>query len=163
MNPHDAVLRSGQLAALAGVSTDTLRYYERKGLLAAARSSNGYRLYRADTLERVRLIRSALHLGFTTDELAQVLRIRATGGVPCKKVRDMAVAKLQELREQEKEIADLTRRLGRVVRDWNRRLRNSGSGPAHLLETLAKTVCGGHLAPPFSSRMGRNSERGEKT
>lgn len=164
MKPEGRAMRSGELAAMAGVSSDTLRYYERKGLLPAApRSANGYRLYPADTLERVRLIRSALHLGFTVDELAPVLRMRVAGGLPCKHVRDMAAAKLRELRERQKELAQLARELGRVVREWDRRLRNSGGGPARLLETLAETKCGGHLAPPFSSRRGRNSKRGENT
>ena len=164
MNPQGRVLHSGELAALAGVSTDTLRHYERKGLLPRApRSSNGYRLYRPETLERIRLIRGALHLGFTIDELARVLRVRAAGGVPCKEVRDMAAAKLVELRDRQKQIARFVRLLGRVMRDWDVRLRNSGGGPAHLLETLAETKCGGHLAPPFSSRRGRNSKRGANT
>jgi DNA-binding transcriptional MerR regulator len=62
-------LRSGELAQLAGVSPDTLRHYERKGLLAAPhRSPNGYREYPASALDRVRLIRRALAVGFTLSD-----------------------------------------------------------------------------------------------
>jgi hypothetical protein len=64
-------LRSGELAKLAGVSPDTLRYYERNRLLPAPpRAANGYRCYPAQSLERVQLIRRALGLGFSVEELA---------------------------------------------------------------------------------------------
>ncbi len=67
--PKQEYLRSGELARLAGVSTDTLRHYERKGLLARPRRScNGYREYPASDLDRVRLVRGALGIGFTLNE-----------------------------------------------------------------------------------------------
>ena len=59
-------MRSGELARLVGVSTDTLRHYERLGLLEIpARTSGGYREYSSGSLERVRLIRRALSIGFS--------------------------------------------------------------------------------------------------
>ena len=70
-------LRAGELARASGVSTDTLRHYERKGVLPAPRRSpNGYREYPAEALARVLLVRRALAVGFTLDELAQILRAR---------------------------------------------------------------------------------------
>ena len=63
-------LRSGELARLTGVSRDTLRLYERRGLLPApGRSESGYRRYGTSAAHRVRLIRAALSIGFTIDEL----------------------------------------------------------------------------------------------
>ncbi len=163
MDSQSRVLRSGELAALAGVSTDTLRHYERNGLLPVIpRSANGYRVYRAETLDRVRLIRSALRLGFSIDELARVLRVRAAGGVPCKDVRNMAAAKLRDIRKREKELARMAAMLSKVIREWDRRLRNSSGRPAHLLQALAISESGGRLAPPFSSPRRWNSKRGEK-
>ena len=163
MDSQDRLLHSGELAAKAGVSTDTLRHYERKGLLpTTARSANGYRLYRAEALDRVRLIRSALRLGFSIDELARVLQVRAAGGVPCKDVRNMAAAKLRDLREREKELAEMAQMLSKVIRDWDRRLRKSNGRPAHLLQALAASDCGGRVAPPFSSSRRRNPKQGEK-
>jgi DNA-binding transcriptional MerR regulator len=157
-------LRSGELAALAGISTDTLRHYERKGLLPAApRSANGYRVYRAEALDRIRLVRSALRLGFTIDELARVLRVQSAGGVPCQDVRNIAAAKLRELREREKELNQMVRMLGEVIRNWDRRLRKSKGRPAYLLQAIATAESGGHLAPPFSSARGRNPKRGKKS
>nr|MDQ5839375.1 MerR family transcriptional regulator [Acidobacteriota bacterium] len=83
-------LRAGELARAAGVSTDTLRHYERKGVLACPRrSANGYREYPADALARVRLVRRALAVGFTLDELARILRARERGVAPCREVREL--------------------------------------------------------------------------
>ncbi len=157
-------LHSGELAALAGVSADTLRHYERKGLLPAApRSANGYRVYGSDALDRVRLIRSALRLGFTINDLARVLRVRAAGGVPCRDVRNMAADKLRDLRRRKQELEQMERMLSKVIRGWDRRLRRSGGRHAHLLQSLHTAESGGRLAPPFSSRRGRNSKRGEES
>ena len=84
-------LRSAQLARLSGVSPDTLRHYERKGLLAKApRSPNGYRHYPPEASTRVRLVRRAIALGFTLDELVPILAVRDRGGAPCLGVRALA-------------------------------------------------------------------------
>ena len=164
MESQGRLLHSGELAALAGVSTDTLRHYERKGVLPAApRATNGYRVYQVEALDRVRLIRAALRLGFTIDELSRVLRVRATGGFPCKEVRGMAVARLRDLRERQKELTRMVGELERLIRDWDRRLRKSNGGPAHLLESLPTGNSSGYLAPPFSSYRGRNPKRGERS
>src|ERR1039458_2633941 len=83
MQANRQLLRSGELASRAGVSTDTLRYYEQKGVLSPPpRSSNGYRCYPAESLGRVQMVRSALRIGFSTDELSHVLRVRQSGGGP---------------------------------------------------------------------------------
>lgn len=74
-------LRAGQLARRAGVSTDTLRHYERKGVLPIPRrTAKGYRQYPHQALERVRLIQRALAIGFTLDELAGILKVRDREG-----------------------------------------------------------------------------------
>src|ERR1043166_3504641 len=91
-------LGSGELAALAGVSKDTLRFYERRRLLPnPRRAANGYRRYPAAALGRVRMIRAALSIGFTVNELASVLRVRDAGGTPCREVRRLAGEKLERL------------------------------------------------------------------
>ena len=163
MESQGRLLHSGELAALAGVSTDTLRHYERKGVLPTApRATNGYRVYQVEALDRVRLIRAALRLGFTIGELSRVLRVRAAGGFPCKEVRGMAAAKLRDLRERKKELTRLVGVLERLIQDWDRRLRRSNGRPAYLLQSLPTGNSGGHLAPPFSSSRGRNPKRGER-
>jgi DNA-binding transcriptional MerR regulator len=76
-------MQSGELANLAGVSTGTLRHYERLGLLPRPRrTESGYRQYTPPSLERVRLIRRALSVGFSLPELTVILKMRDNGEVP---------------------------------------------------------------------------------
>ena len=82
-----ATMRSGVLARLAGVSTDTLRFYERRGLLPRPpRDASGYRRYPSSALTRVRVIQQALDAGFTIVDLARVFGQRDAGGAPCREV-----------------------------------------------------------------------------
>ncbi|MEV4351135.1 MerR family transcriptional regulator [Actinoplanes sp. NPDC049596] len=99
-------LRSGQVADAAGVNRQTLRYYERRGLLPEPeRSLGGHRLYPAETVTVLKVIKAAQRLGFTLDEVADLL---ASGGHrhgrPDAGLRERATAKLAEV---EAKIADL--------------------------------------------------------
>ena len=127
-------LRPIEVARQAGVSTDTLRHYERKGLLAPRRSSNGYREYPAETIERVRLIRHALAMGFTLDELVRILTVRDRGGVPCHQVRELAATKLDAIEAQMREMAALRDELRKLLETWDERLATSEGEQARLLE-----------------------------
>ena len=130
--------RSGQLAAKAGVSADTLRHYERRGLLAAAkRLPNGYRLYPPEALDRVLLIQRALSVGFGLDELARLLRARDRGQPPCREVRALAARKLEDVEQQLESLASFRATLKSTLRDWDARLeKRRGDEPARLLDTL---------------------------
>jgi DNA-binding transcriptional MerR regulator len=132
-------LRAGELARLTGVSADTLRHYERKGLIQRPRRSrNGYREYPFVALERVRLIRSALSVGFTIDELARILKERDKGGAPCRKVRELAQAKLEEAEQQLSRITALRDELRVLLQEWDGALESGETGNrARLLESLA--------------------------
>lgn len=132
-------IRSGELARLAGVSTDTLRHYERKGVLAKPRrGANGYRAYEPEAVERVRLVRRALAVGFTLDELARILKERETGRAPCRTVRELAAAKLAEVEERLGEMKAVRDELRATLKDWDERLAQARAGaPARLLEALA--------------------------
>ena len=93
--------RSGEIARNAGVSVDTLRHYERRGLLPKPRRlDNGYRIYPPEALERVLLIQRALSVGFTLDELEKLLRARDRGHPPCLEVRSIAARRLREVEQQ---------------------------------------------------------------
>ena len=131
-------LRSGELARLAGVSTDTLRHYERKGLLVRARrSANGYREYLATDLDRVRLVRAALGIGFSLDELASILSVRDQGGAPCRRVRAIAGAKLTAVEIEIRELTMMRNTLRSLLKSWDERLtKTTPSERAGLLETL---------------------------
>jgi len=88
-------LRSGALAKLVGLSPDTLRHYERMGVLpSASRTTAGYRLYPTSAVMRVRVVQNALRIGFTLTELAEVLKARDAGGAPCQRVFQLAQDKL---------------------------------------------------------------------
>jgi DNA-binding transcriptional MerR regulator len=139
---------SGELARLAGVSTDTLRHYERKGVLPVARRlNNGYRKYAPDSLDRVRLIRRALAVGFTLDELASFLKARDRGQAPCREVRALAEAKLTEVESSLSELLAVRDDLRATLVDWDERLNGKRAGQrAGLLEALAKQEVGGSTA-----------------
>jgi DNA-binding transcriptional MerR regulator len=132
-------LRAGELAREAGVSTDTLRHYERKGVLPRPRRSpNGYREYPPEARARVLLVRRALAFGFTLDELASVLRARDRGVAPCREVRALAAAKLAGVEEQLRELLALRDELRATLADWDARLSKTPAGArAGLLESLA--------------------------
>jgi MerR family Zn(II)-responsive transcriptional regulator of zntA len=132
-------LRSGELARRAGVSADTLRHYERKGLLVKPhRSHNGYREYPPSALARVQLIQRALGVGFTLDELAQIFKVRDRGGVPCHDVRSLAETKLAEVEDQLQALTLLRDGLRAMLKDWDTRMATRAPGErAGLLESLA--------------------------
>ena len=101
-------LRSGQVARAAGVNQQTLRYYERRGLLAEPhRTLGGHRLYPAETVTVLRVIKMAQRLGFTLDEVAELLEAGRPGhpAGPDAGLRERAAAKIAEV---EAKIADLT-------------------------------------------------------
>jgi MerR family copper efflux transcriptional regulator len=130
-------LRSGELARLVGVSRDTLHYYEKRGLLLPPlRSAKNYRLYPEATVGRIRLIRGALAIGFSTEELARILRQRDRGCAPCHEVSELAGAKLAQLDRQIAELTALRATLARSLRAWKRRLGKANGSPARLLESF---------------------------
>ncbi len=136
-----ATLRSGELARRCGISPDTLRFYERRGLLPKPpRSTNGYRHYPAATELRVMTIRRALDAGFTIADLQGVLRERDRGGIPCRQVRAIAAERLAELSARIEELSRLRNRLTAIVAGWTERLRELPDGRrAGLLEGLVDT------------------------
>ena len=137
--PRAATMRSSALARAAGVSTDTLRFYERRGLLPRPpRDANGYRRYPPDALQRVLMIQRALDAGFTLVDLQRILRVRDAGGVPCREVLTIASARLRELDDRIAALVDVRKRVGALVSSWRRTLDATPAGTrARLLEALA--------------------------
>lgn len=88
-------MRTGEVAAEAGVNVQTLRYYERRGILARPkRTSSGYREYAPDAVRLIRFIKRAQHLGFTLEEIEELLLWRSGRGGSCAEVRRAAEAKI---------------------------------------------------------------------
>lgn len=134
-------MHSTELARLAGVSTDTLRYYERLRLLPAApRSASGYRLFPPQALDRVRLIRGGLAIGFSVRELATILTERDRGGAPCQRVRALAREKLAIVERSLRELQVWRRELESTLAGWDRLLGKTPQGQrAGLLEDFASS------------------------
>jgi DNA-binding transcriptional MerR regulator len=138
---HDQPLRIGRLARLTGLSTDTLRHYERRGLLSPRRSPNGYRRYPPEAVDRVRLVQRALSVGFTLDELGRVFRIRERGGAPCREVRELAASKLRSMEEQLHDLMALRDQLQALIATWDARLARTPKGKrAQLLDTWSQAA-----------------------
>jgi DNA-binding transcriptional MerR regulator len=140
-NPR-RTFRAGALSNAAGVSTDTLRHYEKLGLLKKPpRTPSGYRAYPPKSLDRVLLIRNALACGFTLKELVTILRVRDAGGAPCRKVASLAHEKVQQLTSQIEQLIHLRDALKRTAEEWDRRLENvSPRDRANLLESLPRNI-----------------------
>jgi MerR family copper efflux transcriptional regulator len=158
--------RAGELAGLAGVSTDTLRYYERQRLLAAPpRAANGYRHYPLEALSRVRVIRSALAVGFSVNELAKILGARDRELAPCQQVRQLAAKKLKALEGRIRELQHLRRTLSTTLASWDRQLARTPRGEkAGLLYSLANAQRNAEtqLSPLLAPALRRKFSRGGK-
>ena len=152
-------LRIGELARLAGTSPDTLRHYERVGVLPAPqRSGNGYRVYAPSALPRVRLVKRALAIGFTLEELARILKERENGGAPCREVRALAAEKLEALETWLAELGAVRERLRTLLAEWDGKLTAApGRRRAGLLEALSDEVLTLERVPGFTSPRRRPS------
>lgn len=109
-------LRIGQVATAAGVRAQTLRYYERRGLLAAPRrTSSGYREYSADAIRRVLFIRRAQTMGFTLDEIRVLLSLRIREPRRCDSVKKSAKVVRERVRERLADLERMNEVLGRLI------------------------------------------------
>jgi DNA-binding transcriptional MerR regulator len=109
-------LRIGELAGAAGVTADTIRFYERSGLLPApARTPSGYRAYDMGAVDRLRFIQGAQRLGLRLGDIRDLLAVRDTGTCPCEPAEDLLTRRLAEV---DAEIA----RLGALRSDMARML-----------------------------------------
>jgi DNA-binding transcriptional MerR regulator len=108
-------LRTGEVADRAGVNIQTLRYYERRGLIAEPeRSPGGHRTYPADTVTLLGVIKSAQRLGFTLDEVAELLDT-GRAGHPTPDLRQRAEGKLAEVDRRIHDLNTIRAALRRVI------------------------------------------------
>jgi MerR family mercuric resistance operon transcriptional regulator len=116
-----------------GTNIETIRYYERVGLLPTpARSEGGYRLYRTDDLKRLNFVRRARALGFSIGEVRTLLRLADERKRPCAEVRVVAEAHLKDVRAK---IADL-RSMERVLKATAARCAGGRRGDCPVIEAL---------------------------
>ena len=101
-------MRIGEVANAVGVPAQTIRFYERKGLLPQPRRGpNGYREYDTSTLNQLRFIRGAQSAGLTLVEIASILDLRGEGDVPCEHVSSLLAKKLHDVQARQRELAVL--------------------------------------------------------
>ena len=94
-------LKRGNLAKMAGVNIETIRYYEKQGILPEPdRSPSGYRQYDDETVNRIRFVKRAQKLGFSLSEIKQLLKLSEGEITDCDEVRDIALKKLEAIREK---------------------------------------------------------------
>jgi DNA-binding transcriptional MerR regulator len=146
---HRQTLHSGAVAKAAGVSPDTIRHYEKIGLLPkASRTESGYRVYPESAVERVLVVRRALRIGFTLSELAEVLKDRDAGGAPCQRVYKLAQGKLKRITADIEALRTTERYLKQVLGDWEDRMRRTAPGQkSNLLHSLMGAVNGTKTTP----------------
>ncbi len=118
-------LRIGEVAARASVSVDTVRYYEKRGLLPRApRTEGGFRLFAPETVKRVQFIKQAQDIGLSLEEIGQLL---ATGGADeCQRMRGLLRAKLGEIDERIKLMREFRRTLARHLSHCEKELQARG-------------------------------------
>jgi DNA-binding transcriptional MerR regulator len=135
-------LLAGTLAKATGVSPDTIRYYEKLGVLPKAlRTESGYRVYPQSAVERVLVVQRALRIGFTLAELAEVLKARDAGGAPCRRVYELAQDKLVGIAADIEALKRTERYLKKMLSDWEHRIQGAGPGQkSHLLYSLTEAL-----------------------
>lgn len=115
-------LKIGEVSRRAEVGIETLRYYERLGLLGSPRRTEaGYRLYHESIFSRLDFIRKAQAMGFTLDEIARIIRESEEGQSPCADVRRIARRKLEELDKKLKQLRQYRAELARTLDEWERK------------------------------------------
>jgi MerR family transcriptional regulator, copper efflux regulator len=151
-------LRIGELAERCAVSADTIRYYERIGLMPkAARTPAGYREYGESAINQVRLVQNALHFGFSLKQVAAFLGVRRAGGAPCKNVRAAGAKILDAIERQIAELIVSRESIRETLKIWDLRLSQTPEGrQAHLLEALPT---GRVQPPPGRSRLFRRKSQ----
>ncbi|MCH9731728.1 MAG: MerR family transcriptional regulator [Actinomycetia bacterium] len=109
-------MRTSEVAAQAQVNTQTLRYYERRGLLPEPeRTQSGYRVYTSDAVRVVRFVKRAQQLGFTLDDIEDLLQLAEGGPESCQEARTMARTRIADLQLRIKELAIMRNALASLI------------------------------------------------
>jgi DNA-binding transcriptional MerR regulator len=136
------ILRIGEVARRAGVNIQTLRYYERIGLVKPdARQDSGYRIYQDAAVQRIRFIKHAQKLGFTLKEIADLLRLRVSRTAQCEEVRRRTEARLRFVRDKVESLMNMAKVLEELIYSCKKR---TLSDPCPILKALEASVDDSH-------------------
>ena len=124
-----AALKIGEVAKQSGLGIDTLRFYEKQGLLGRpARTESGYRLYPREVFEQIEFIKRAQALGFSLDEIARIMAERREGHAPCQHVREVVRRRLAALDEELATLRKYRNELAKTLEGWEK----TGDVPGHV-------------------------------
>ena len=127
-------LTIGQLAKESNVHVETIRYYERRGLISKPpRTVSNYRMYSSENLRRIRFIKHAQGLGFSLKEIKELLALRVTARAKCADVQKYTTRKIEDIQERIHSLTCMRRSLEKLLREC------SGDLPATacpILESL---------------------------
>lgn len=127
-------LTIGQLAKNAGVNIETIRYYERRGLIPEPpRRESGYRQYGPDFVVRIQFIKRAQELGFSLNEIAELLALRVDSDTVCNEVRQRAEVKIANIEAKIQTLQQMKQALVTLVAVCNE---NGTTSECPILETL---------------------------
>jgi Hg(II)-responsive transcriptional regulator len=127
-------LTIGQLAKSAGVNVETVRYYERRGLIPEpSRRASGYRQYTRDYAARIRFIKRAQELGFSLNEIAELLALRVGSDTVCSDVKQRAEVKIDNIDAKIQTLKQMKQALVTLVAVCNE---NGITSECPILETL---------------------------
>jgi MerR family transcriptional regulator, copper efflux regulator len=147
-------MQIGELAKKAGVSVQTVRFYERRGLLPnPIRKESGYRAYGETDLKRLLFIRQAKALGFSLDEIRTILKMRDRGQCPCASVLRLAEQHLETTERQISQLAAFRDELRGAIRKWKRSGQHQLSADAFCI-LIENTMRGGS---PHGATKGRRT------
>jgi MerR family mercuric resistance operon transcriptional regulator len=109
-------LLRGTLSKETGVNMETIRYYEKAGLMPEpARSDNGYRIYNESHIKRLAFVKRCRELGFSLKEVAALLRLVDGGDYTCAEIRDHTVSHLRDVEEKIRDLRKMQRTLKNMV------------------------------------------------
>lgn len=120
-------LKIGEVSRLSGIGIEALRFYEKSGLLdRPGRTYSGYRLYDESVLERLAFVKKAQLLGFTLDEIKQLIEHKRNGENPCAEVREIVKTRLNELNERIEQMLKYRDELTAALNEWEKKGESEG-------------------------------------
>lgn len=136
--PQEAPLKIGDVARLAELSIDAVRFYEREGLLGRVRRTPaGQRQYDAEAVRRLAFVRRAAALGFSLAEVKGLLTLRVSARTPCERVRERALGKLADIDQRIAELQAMRDALARLAHNCDE---PSATGNCPFLDELARPL-----------------------
>lgn len=158
----------GEVARRSGATRKALRLYEAEGILPATRrTASGYRVYGDETLAVLSFVRQAQGLGFTLDEIKEIVAIKRSGRAPCPHVCDLVRRKAADLDRTLADLAEVRKSLRRLLNDW-RSWRGAPAAVCPHIERDARTARrrsdgqGEGIAVPQLRRVPRGRDRGRR-